>query len=124
MSKAEPTELELQVHAALWTILKDGPRDCKLGICANVSQLLDEDESLKGTEFDDRLEAILTNLFKDWPNKSFSVAYPIGNWTNSPSNLFWNHHDMGKSMWNRATKYGAARWELLEYCVNQLENGQ
>ncbi|MNF46482.1 hypothetical protein D3C87_1563740 [compost metagenome] len=109
------SELHQQIHAALLTIKESGPKDEYLGICGNVSQIMD-----LHCDLDDDVEHILTELFSDWPDKSFSTAYPIGNWTNKPSKLFWHFHGSRKPMWDRQTKYGAARWALLEHCLNKL----
>ena len=109
------SQLHQQIHAALLAIQTQGPKDEYLGICGNAGVLMGDDPAL-----DDLLDHALSDLFSDWPDKSVSNAYPIGNWVPNPSTLFWAHHDLKRSMWDRNTKYGAARWALLEHCLNKL----
>ena len=116
------SQLHDRILAALLAIQHMGPKDSTLGICGNVTQILEENET--DVLDDDAIEGILTDLFSDWPDKSFSTAYPIGNWTNEPSKLFWRFHNDRRSMWDRKTKYGAARWALLEHCLNKLNQGE
>ena len=113
------SELHQQIHAALLAIREVGPKDELLGICGNITQMLGEKP-----ELDDPIEEILTELFSDWPDKSHSTAYPIGNWVTTPSKLFWYFHDANRSMWDRKTRFGTARWALLEHCINKLNQGE
>ena len=116
---SQMSQLHQQIHAALLAIQVNGPKDPKLGICGNVGELLGDDPAL-----DDPLDHAFTELFSDWPDKSVSTAYPVGNWSRVPNKLFWFFHDNHLSMWNRNTKYGAARWALLEHCLNKLNQGE
>ena len=113
------SELHQQILAALIAIKVDGPTDAYLGICGNLTEILKNDPDL-----DDAIEHVLTDLFSDWPDKSHSTAYPIGNWTREPSKLFWRFHDDRRSMWDPKTRYGVARWALLEHCINKLNQGE
>ena len=113
------SELHQQIHAALITIQANGPKDELIGICGNVVQILGED-----AEMDDDVDDALLGLFEDWPEKSHSTVYPVGNWSMVPSKLFWHCHDSNKSMWDRKTKYGAARWALLKHAINKMNQGE
>lgn len=112
--------LKDKILAALLAIKNVGPRDSTLGICANVSQILEVENEVD----EEAIEELLSDLFSDWPDKSHSTAYPIGNWTSQPSKLFWRFHDDRRSMWDPKTEYGAARWALLEHCINKLNQGE
>ena len=114
------SELHQQIHAALLVIHQVGPKDLYVGICANVITII---KSYEEAVSDDAVDTVLHELFEDWPDKTYSTAYPIGNWAISPSDLFWAHADTKRSMWDRNTKYGAARWALLEHCLNKLNQG-
>lgn len=109
-------ELRKQIHEALISIRVVGPKDEYLGICGNVVQILGEH-----AELDDDVDSILTELFSNWPDKSSSTAYPVGSWSLVPSKLFWHFHDNRMSLWDRKTRFGAARWALLEHCLVQLD---
>lgn len=109
--------LHHKILAALMAIRSTGPKDEYLGICGNIEETLRD-------ELVDKIEEILTELFSDWPDKSHSTAYPIGNWSLVPSKLFWLFHDAKRSMWDRKTRYGKARWALLEHCINKLSQGE
>lgn len=113
------SELHHRILVALMTIGGTGPKDECLGICGNVVQIIDSPYLL-----DDEVDEILIELFSDWPDKSHSTAYPIGKWSLVPSSLFWHFHDARRSMWDRKTTYGTARWALLEHCINKLSQGE
>lgn len=109
------SELHQRIHAALLCIQLNGPKDQYLGICANVVQILGEE-----AEMDDVMDDALLALFEDWPDKSPSSAYPVGNWSQVPSKVFWHYHDNRRSMWDRKDRYGQARWALLEHALSKL----
>jgi hypothetical protein len=113
------SELHQQIRQALLSIQLNGPVDHRLGICGNVTQIMGDNSDL-----DDAIDAVLTELFSDWPDKSHSTGYPVGNWSLNPSKVFWFFHDNRLSMWERKTRYGAARWALLEHCLNKLNQGE
>lgn len=109
------SELHQRVHAALVCIKLNGPTDLYLGICGNVVAIMGDD-----AEMDDEVDAVLCGLFEDWPDKSDSAAYPVGNWTPIPSKVFWVYNDNRRSMWDKKDRYGQARWALLDHCLNKL----
>lgn len=109
------SELHQRVHAALVALKLIGPKDLYLGICGNVVAIMGDD-----AEMDDAVDEVLCELFKDWPEKSDSEAYPVGNWLNVPSKLFWHYSDSRKSMWAKTDRYGKARWALLDHCISKL----
>lgn len=109
---------KVMLLAALMDIKRFGPKDNTVGICCNASKLVQGNEecSIVDMEVDDALAL----LFITWPEKSISLAYPVGNWTDRPSNLFWNHYDAGQSMWVPGSRYGDARLQLLDHCIKKL----
>lgn len=109
------SELHMLILAALMDIKLSGPRDNTLGICANVTRILGDE-----AELDDVVDNALCALFESWPEKSHSTAYPVGNWSEVPSKLFWHFHDDRRSMWDIKTRYGVARWALLDHCIATL----
>lgn len=109
------TPLQEKILHALYQIKAEGPGEPEYGICANVMNLAGP-----SGRFDILIDEELEELFKTWPEKSVSNAYPVGNWTMMPSMLFWEYHDKGHSMWG-STRYGMARKALLQHCINELE---
>lgn len=109
------SDLNRMIYAALLDIKMFGPKDKTLGICANVGKLLGD-----AAELDDDLDEALLSLFESWPDKSSSSAYPVGKWILFPRKLFWHHYDNTSSMWEQRTRYGQARWDLLEHCIKRL----
>lgn len=109
------SELHQKIHAALLCIQLNGPKDPYMGICGNVVAILGDE-----AEMDDTIDDALLALFEDWPNKSHSTAYPVGNWSLSPSKLFWHYYDNRRDMWRHKDRYGQARWALLEHALSKL----
>lgn len=109
------TPLQEKILHALYQIKAEGPKEKRLGICHNVERLVSPNGRLG-----ELIEGELDQLFQTWPEKSVSDAYPVGNWTLTPSKLFWDYADTGQSMWS-GTRYGIARKALLQHCINELE---
>lgn len=61
---------------------------------------------------------LLFTLFKRWPKYSGLKYFPIPDNCRFPEDAYLNN----KAFWDRNTSYGALRWELLEFCIDQLEN--
>lgn len=109
--------LRKHILVALITIKKDGPIESHVGICANLEYVL----NVAGYEYSrSRFEDVLESLFRSWPDKSTMSAYPVGNWCD-PREIFWSHFDSASNMWNKNTKYGAARYDLLNHCIAELQ---
>lgn len=106
-----------EVYNALVALQLNGPKDNTLGICNYLDTQLPE--YVNGEYLDH--ETVMDELIASWPNKSCSEAYPVGNWTTTPSMLFWSYFDSGKSMWGD-DRYGKARKDLLQHCINELSN--
>lgn len=59
----------------------------------------------------------LQGLFRRWPQFSGSADFPVPHPT-EPAGIAYNST---QNMWDRRTKYGRARWDLLEFCISELE---
>lgn len=59
----------------------------------------------------------LQGLFRRWPQFSSSADFPVPHPTETACIAFGST----QNMWDRRTKYGRARWDLLEFCISELE---
>lgn len=59
----------------------------------------------------------LQGLFCRWPQFSGSADFPVPHPTESACIAYGST----QNMWDRRTKYGQARWDLLEFCISELE---
>lgn len=59
----------------------------------------------------------LQGLFRRWPQFSGSADFPVPH----PTEPACIAYGSTQNMWDRRTKYGRARWDLLEFCVSELE---
>lgn len=64
------------------------------------------------------VDELLSTLFKRWPKYSGLRHFPIPDICRHPEDAYHNN----EAFWDRNTSYGALRWELLEFCIAQLEN--
>ena len=62
----------------------------------------------------------LTQLFAKWPKHSGDKVYPVPHPTES-SGTAYDDAEETESLWDPSTEYGALRWELLEFCISELE---
>lgn len=72
-----------------------------LGICPSVG-------------YEHELE--LAKLFPRWPKYSGDYLIPIAGGVEAYTKAY--HND---TMWDRNTEYGALRWELLEWLIEELQ---
>lgn len=81
-----------------------------VGICINVMHyLVDMDCDRYG------YSARLQELFADWPLHSGFVAFPVP-YRRRPAQAYNR-----LQLWSRRTKYGRARFALLDYAIAKLE---
>jgi len=116
----------LELIEKIQEVQKYGPRKPDHGLCSNI-----EVGSLSG-----RLE-LFDIYLHDWPLYSGSIAYPVP----SPRDLeikdgvlqliqktYYPDTDQGYNAyfhkgwdkWSKTSKYGRARWELLDWIVERL----
>lgn len=112
------TRIQELILEALKHILLNGPLEHYLGICNSVDGYLANSHIVF---CDDELDYELTHAIATWPHKSNSEAYPVGNWTDCPSELFWEHNDHRVSMWDPETRYGRARLDLLNHLIDYFQ---
>lgn len=86
-----------------------------IGICPQVgAQLVGQTPEMLLS-----VDELLFTLFKRWPKYSGLKHFPIPDICRFPEDAYNNNG----AFWDRNTSYGALRWELLEFCIDQLENG-
>ena len=93
---------QLDLLDMLYGIRLNGPINSRSGICGNVSY---------------RKCLILDELFKTWPKYSGNREFPIQVEGEDPQATYI----YCKNMWSNSTEYGQLRWELLNYCIAQLQ---
>ena len=84
------------------------------GICNNIARL-----GYEGMDSNHTVGEIVSALAESWEKHSGSYMYPIpptGNATDGRE-AYENY----KCHWDRSTKYGSMRHELLEFLINKVE---
>jgi hypothetical protein len=93
-----------------------GPDHTGVGICANVHKHL----CLETEDADDA--DWLPLLWKSWPDWSGCDTYPVP--ASRDRDIGGNEqyaYNMTACLWDRDTEYGQLRWELLEHCIETLQ---
>lgn len=103
------TETQRKALNYLTRLRKKGPQDFNLGICDNV--LLTSAEIIE----------VFYPLYIQWPEYSGSLIYPVPSYVEYVPAME-AYLEFG-NIWNRTTKYGQARWRLLDFLIAQLEKG-
>jgi hypothetical protein len=89
-----------EYHKAFLELRELGPRYSGVGICLNCGI----DSQVVGA------------LSEKWPRFSGDISYPI------PSSRKGGCPEVAyhgaKSLWNKRTKYGRLRWELLDFLID------
>jgi hypothetical protein len=96
----------------LQTIKEKGPIQKQYGICINVDHAIHKNTG-------NYVSVSLLAATACWGNSAkFSLAYPIEDVKSklSPSTQYINAHLTG-NMWDRRTRYGKLRWELLDHLI-------
>lgn len=88
-----------------------------IGICNQVDWFTED----CGLENRFRIQELLYELFESWPKYSGQRYYPIPH--PDPQHLPQEAYISNSQYhWDRTTPYGVLRWELLEFCIAQLES--
>lgn len=68
------------------------------------------------------VEKLLTRVIKKWPKHSGDKHYPVPSGMHglSAENAYEQIRDH-TYRWSRHTVYGSLRWELLEFCIEQVK---
>ena len=83
----------------------------EFGICHQLYAQSCSDENT------DYWRSKVRSLFRRWPQFSGSEDYPVPH----PTEPACIAYDSTRNKWNRRTKYGRARWDLLKFCISELE---
>ena len=87
------------------------------GICSQVEEFTKDDSHEDRTQ----MQELLYELFESWPKYSGQRDYPIPH--PDPQHLPQEAYISNSQYhWDRTTPYGVLRWELLEFCIAQLES--
>lgn len=106
-------ETKAKLHKIL-TDIKQGPLLGRHGICLEVWR---RDEDF----YHDEAKETLNRLFKTWPKFSGNSRYPIrSSIRKPPSYSFLKGVEKGNN-WDKRTKYGRLRWELLDFLIEQTK---
>lgn len=100
------------VWGTLQSIKTDGPAEKYYGICSNFENLFETWSNV----WDDNYAA----CFKAWDEFSGSIYYPIPGFEDRPPNEAFDIAS-GDIMWDRDHEYGAARWRLLDHCIEWFQ---
>lgn len=83
-------------------------RNNRFGICSNAQNVLTYPQYIK-----------TINKMKQWPKHSGSEKYPIStSKQKTPCKQYW---EKDSTKWSKRSAYGRARWELLEWLINEFE---
>ena len=95
----------MNLHEALLSI--EVSRDNSVGICNNI----DAEVAWK----------IVEELMVSWPEFSGDADYPVPSCgSSSPVDAYVDAQNEG-SLWDESTVYGAARWRLLRFMIEQTK---
>lgn len=88
----------------------------ELGICAGVEMYYNG----QGFIFDSADGQELKHLMSLWPKFSGRTFYPVPS-TNEGQDAYGAFHEC-IACWDKNTEYGQLRWELLDFCIQRLED--
>ena len=102
----------MTLREILIAIRENGPSRNGNGICGNV------EDAMPDLPPDDFYRAInlLDKAIQRWPKHSGNDAFPVPHPTLHPV-LAYN----SRALWDKTTPYGQARWELLEFLIEELK---
>lgn len=107
-----PTLEEYKIALQCLNDIKISRVDCS-GICPNFNNK----QRKVGAEIKH-----LTNFvdFTDWEEFSGSSSFPVPSYNVSYSECLVYHETY--NLWSKRSKYGKARWRLLYWCIQQVED--
>lgn len=98
----------MKVWEILQSIKTNGPAECYYGICSNFENLCESTPDV----WEDNYES----AFKSWDEFSGSKYYPVPGFDGQSANQSFDEAS-DDIMWDRGHEYGAARWRLLDHCI-------
>jgi hypothetical protein len=121
MNKLQENEIHRELHSALISVRQGVSTDTlphpSLGICANVDQWLRYTPTLRR-----RCKVLLRDAFKRWPEYSGDIFYPIRSEHALSEQAKYDASVKNLTMWDATTTYGAARMDLLDWLIEDLED--
>lgn len=91
------------------------------GICYNFYTY--HDKSKDDSNYPKSVYFIM-NIYKNWPEFSGNMDYPIKSMNKTPE----EEYQFTGDLWDKETAYGEARWELFEYiyevCKDRIATNQ
>lgn len=100
-------------------IRDEGPVHPNDGICRNLSSTTGEARKAQGF-YEDQVERELVRVFRRWDHWSGSYEYPVPAPSGCHTGEFYEARQKGR-LWDRTTEYGQLRWQLLDFCIQELE---
>ena len=106
------------VKEALEYIRNSEPEVRDTGICNNVRSYVEE------FRWDEAMD-VLHILFKRWPKFSGNTNFPVPDPKNETSgwldayNIYFSAAG-ADAIWDRENEYGQLRWELLDFCIEEI----
>jgi len=85
---------------------ENGPDHLQTGLCTNLR--------LRGVE-----HRVFEEIAKGGPQYSGNIEFPVPLKHNDPAVAYQDARDYGW-MWDKATPYGQARWDLLDFLIAEL----
>ena len=93
--------------------LRDTERS-EFGICLNFEDLLDREWVLIDSD------ELIQGIAATWPKFSGDISYPVPHASLSPEEAY----SKTNNLWDKRTRYGQDRRELLEFIIATLEESQ
>jgi hypothetical protein len=91
-----------------------------LGICANVNHWLCYKYDLIVRRR--QCKVLMRDAFKRWPEYSGNILYPIRSENALSEQAMYDAANADGTMWDVTTPYGAARIDLLDWLIEDLED--
>lgn len=109
--------LKTKLFHALVDVKRDGPQDPYEGLCMAVANAAGYAHVHENLELDD----LLHELMVSWPKATGSSDFPVPG-TDGQSYLaaYVDRRTNRESLWDPKTEYGRLRLELLDHCINKL----
>lgn len=85
-----------------------------LGICGQLARKYSDENA---DYYHSHWRSKLQGLFRRWPQFSGSADFPVPH----PTKPACIAYGSTQNVWDRRTKYGQARWSLLDFCISELE---
>lgn len=90
-------------------IKAEGPRVPANGICSNAKPWVHSHIEIN----------LLYDVFRVWPKRSGVCGYPVPSGDTYVGAV--TAYNAATDCWDRNTEYGRLRWELLDFCIEQVE---